>query len=83
MGIKFEKDTLAVEQNNYLTEMVNVYTAYDLDGWPRNSTNNLKCKNCLPGATNIVKNSGKEKDTKQHLMVQFLRVLITNLLEML
>ena len=83
MAIKFEKDTLAVEQNNYLTEMVNVYTAYDLDGWPRNSTNNLKCKNCLPGATNIVKNSGKEKDTKQHLMVQFLRVLITNLLEML
>ena len=64
MGIKFEKDTLAVEQNNYLTEMVNVYTASDLDGWPRNSTNNLKCKNCLPGATNIVKNSGKEKDTK-------------------
>ena len=64
MGIKFEKDTLAVEQNNYLTEMVNVYTAYDLDGWPRNSTSNLKCKNCLPGATNIVKNSGKEKDTK-------------------
>ena len=64
MGIKFEKDTLAVEQNIYLTEMVNVYTAYDSDGWPRNSTNNLKCKNCLPGATNIVKNSGKEKDTK-------------------
>ena len=64
MGIKFEKDTLAVERNNYLTKMVNVYTTYDLDGWPRNSTSNFKCKNCLPGATNIVKNSGKEKDTK-------------------
>ena len=61
IGIKFNKDSLAVEQNNYLTKIVNVYIAYDLATWPRNPTNNFKCKNCLFGATNIVKNSDKEK----------------------
>ena len=25
MGIKFDKDTLAVEQNNYVSKIVNVY----------------------------------------------------------
>ena len=47
MGIIFDKDPLAVEQNNYLTKIVNVYIVYDLDAWPRNSTNNSKSKNCL------------------------------------
>ena len=61
MGIKFDKDPLAVEQNNYLTKIVNVYIVYDLDAWLRNPTNNFKFKNCLFGATNIVKNSDKEK----------------------
>ena len=37
----FDKDSLAVEQNNYLTKIVNVYIVYDLDVWPRNSTNNF------------------------------------------
>ena len=46
IGIKFDKDHLVVEQNNYLTKIVNVYTVYDLDPWPRNPTNNLKFKNC-------------------------------------
>ena len=31
MGIKFGKDPLYVEQNNYLTKIVNVYVVYDLD----------------------------------------------------
>ena len=31
MGIKFDKDLLAVEQNNYLTKIENVYIASDLD----------------------------------------------------
>ena len=34
---------------------------FDLDAWPRNPTNNFKFKNCLFRATNIVKNSDKEK----------------------
>ena len=55
------KDTLAVEQNNYLTKIVNVYIVYELYTWPRNPSNNFKFKNCLFGATNIVKISNKEK----------------------
>ena len=54
MGIKFDKDPLAVEQNNYLSKIVNVYTVYDLDAWPRNPTNNFKFKNCLFGAISIL-----------------------------
>ena len=55
MGIKFDKDPLATGKNNYLTKIVNVYIAYDLDAWLRNPTNKFKFKNCLLGATNIVK----------------------------
>ena len=33
MGIKFDKDLLAVEQNNYLYKIVNVYIVYDVDAW--------------------------------------------------
>ena len=47
IGIKFDKDPLTVEQDNYLSKIVNVYIDYDLDAWPRNSTNNFKFKNCL------------------------------------
>ena len=61
MGITFGKDPLAVEQNSYLTKMVDVYIVYDLAAWPRNPTNNFIFKNCLFGATNIAKNSDKEK----------------------
>ena len=61
MGINFDKDSSAVEKNNYLTKIVNVYIFCDLDAWPRNPSNNFKFKNCLYEATNIVKNSDKEK----------------------
>ena len=61
IGIKSDKDALAVEQSNYLTKIVNVYIVYDLATRPRNPNNNLKLKNCLFGASNIVKNSDKEK----------------------
>ena len=61
MGIKFDKDPLAVKQNNYMCEIVNVYIVYDLDAWPRNPLNNFKFKNCLCRATIVIKNSHKEK----------------------
>ena len=57
MGKKIDKDPLAVEQNNYVTKIVNAYIVYDLYVWPRNPTNNFKLKYCLFGATNIVKNT--------------------------
>ena len=61
MGIKFDKGLLAVEENNYLTKIINVRIVYDLDAWPRNPTKNSQFKNCLLGATNAVKNSDEEK----------------------
>ena len=60
-GIKFDKDLLAIEQNNCFTKILNIYMVYGLDIWSRNTTNNFKIKNCLFGATNIVKYSDKEK----------------------
>ena len=42
-------------------KIVNVYIVYDLDAWPGNHTNNFKFKNCLFGATSVVKNKDKEK----------------------
>ena len=61
IGIKLDKDPLAVEQNNYASKIVNVHIGYDLDAWPRNSNDNFKFKNCLFGAASVVKNSDKEK----------------------
>ena len=61
MGIKFVKDPLAVEQNNYLIKIANAYIVYDLVALPRNPTNNFKFENCLSGATIIVNIWEKEK----------------------
>ena len=60
MGIKFAKGTLAVKQNSYPNKVVNVYIVYGFDAWPRNPTKNFKFKNCLFGATNVVRNSDKK-----------------------
>ena len=35
MKMKFDKDPLAVEKNNYLTKIANVYIVYELYGWPK------------------------------------------------
>ena len=42
IGIKFDKDPLAVEQNIYTTNIVNEYIICDLDTWPRNTINSFK-----------------------------------------
>ena len=47
MGIKLDRDPLAVEQNNYVTKTVNVYVFYDLNARPRNPSNNFKFKKML------------------------------------
>ena len=60
MGIKFDKDPLPVEKNNYATNIVHVYIFYDIEAWPRNPSNNFKFKNCLFGATSVAANSDKE-----------------------
>ena len=60
MGIKFGKDPLGLEQTNYVSKIIIIDIVYDLDAWTRNPTNNFKFKNCLSGATDLVKNSDKE-----------------------
>ena len=61
MEIKWNKIwLLAVEQNKYLTRIVNIYIVYDLAAWPGNPIDNFKFKNCLFGLTNILKISDKE-----------------------
>ena len=55
MDIKFDKDPLPVDQNNFLIKIVNVWIVYDLDAWSRNPTSIFKFKNWLFGATSIVK----------------------------
>ena len=62
---------MVVEENNYLGKIVNVYIVYDLDAWPRIPTNNFKFKNCLFGATSIVKNSDKEEYVKSGCGITF------------
>ena len=59
MRIKFDNSVLAIEQNNYATKIVNAYVVYDSDDWPKILLNNFKLKNCLFGATNIVKYGDK------------------------
>ena len=59
--MKFDKDPWGVEQKKYLTKIVNVYIAYDLDAWSRNPINDFNFKNWLFGATKTVKNRDKEK----------------------
>ena len=40
---------------------MNAYIVYDLDDWPKIPLRNFTLKNCLLGATNILKNSDKGK----------------------
>ena len=61
MGIKFDKDPLAIEQIDYLTKIVNAYIVYELEVWSKTTFRNFTLKCCLFGASNILKNSDKEK----------------------
>ena len=59
--MQFDYTPLVVEQNNYTSKIVHVYIVYDLDYWPKIPLRNFTLKNCLFGATNVVKNSDREK----------------------
>ena len=61
IGIQCNNTPSALDQHNYGTKIVNVHIAYDLDNWPKNSLKNFTSKNCLFGATNLVKVSNKSK----------------------
>lgn len=56
MRIKFDEDTLAVEQNNCASKFAqNAYIMCHLDAWPKILLNHFKLRNCLFGAANLVK----------------------------
>ena len=44
-----------------MIKIVNVYIVYEFYDWPKVPLKNVTLKNCLFGATNIVKNSDKDK----------------------
>ena len=62
-GIQFNNNPLATEQINYARKIVQVYIVYDLGNWilPKNLPINFTLKDCLFWATDIVKNSDKQK----------------------
>ena len=59
IGIQFSNSMLFAEQNNQATKIINAYTVYHLDVWPKTPLSNLTLKNCLFGATNIRKSSNR------------------------
>ena len=61
VGVQFNNSVLVLEQNNYVTKILNACIVYDLDGLPKNPERNFKLKKCLFGVTNIRKNSVKSK----------------------
>ena len=59
--VKFDKELLAVKQNNYANKIVNSYIVCDLNNWPNIPSRNFTFKNFLFGATSIGKTSDEEK----------------------
>ena len=57
MGVKFDKDPLALEENNYAAKAVTAYIVYELDAWLNNPLNNFKSKSCLFCMTIVTKES--------------------------
>ena len=47
MRIKFDKDPLVLEQNNYVAKIENAYIVYGLDSWSNIPLNNFKLKSSL------------------------------------
>ena len=44
MRIKFDKDPLAIEQDNYFIKIVNIWIVYDFIDWPKDPINKFKFK---------------------------------------
>ena len=68
IGIKFDKEVLDVEHNNYFTKIVNLYILYDLDAWPKIP---LRKRKCFFRATNVVKYSDKEEYIYSRYGIEF------------
>ena len=71
MRVKFDRYSLAVEQKNYLTKILNASFVYDLDVLTRSLTHNLKLKNSLLAVTTIVTSRDEEKWVYSHYRIAF------------
>ena len=47
VGIKLDKDPLAVKQKNYTTNIVNAYIVYVLENWSNSALRGFALKHCL------------------------------------
>ena len=47
IGIQFDNTLFIIEQNKCTKKIVNVYSVYDLDIWPKSPLTNCTLKNCL------------------------------------
>ena len=47
VGIKLDKDSLAVKQKNYTTNIVNAYIVYVLENWSNGALRGFALKYCL------------------------------------
>ena len=61
MGLKFDKEPLVFEQNNYTIKIVNACIVYETDVQTKIPYNNFKSKDFLFGATNTEKSGDKAK----------------------
>ena len=61
IAISLNNIPLVVEQNSYVTKIVNAYIAYGLNNWPKLLLRNFTLRNSLFGVTAIVKNSNNAK----------------------
>ena len=54
-------EALVLQKKSLVLILVNFYIVYYLDAWSKITFRGLTLKNCLLGATNIVKNRDKER----------------------
>ena len=59
--LKFNNSCLVEKSSSSLYNSVisNLYIVYDLNNWPRNTTNNFTLKNCLFGTVKLIRNADK------------------------
>ena len=59
--VQLDTTPLVIKQRSYATKIANVFIVCDWDNRPKNLLRNFSLKNCLFGATNVVKDNDKEK----------------------
>ena len=90
-NIKLSEYMNTIQQEHFscrtkqLHKIVSAYIVYNEDNWPKIPLNNFKLKNCLCGATSIVKNSNKSMYIVAMIyhLTEVCEVLVLTLLEML